>query len=68
MVEKDLYKILGVPRGAKADDIKRAYKKKSLKHHPDKNRGDPDANAKFQKIAEAIRFCYINTYTYMCAI
>jgi len=53
LTEKDLYKILGVPKGAKPDDIKKAYKKRSLKYHPDKNLGDPDAKLKFQKIAEA---------------
>lgn len=52
--EKDLYKILGVSRGAKADDIKKAYRKRSLKHHPDKNPGDPNAKEKFQRIAEAM--------------
>mmetsp|Transcript_10066 Transcript_10066/g.22616 ORF Transcript_10066/g.22616 Transcript_10066/m.22616 type:complete len:588 (+) Transcript_10066:86-1849(+) len=51
--EKDLYKILGVSRGAKQDAIKKAYRKLSLRHHPDKNPDDPDAKLKFQKIAEA---------------
>ncbi|CAE7230279.1 Dnajb5 [Symbiodinium pilosum] len=50
--EKDLYKILGVPRGAKADELKKAYRQKSLRYHPDKN-PSPDAKFKFQKITEA---------------
>eukprot|EP00929_Paragymnodinium_shiwhaense_P023403 TRINITY_DN14652_c0_g3_i1.p1 TRINITY_DN14652_c0_g3~~TRINITY_DN14652_c0_g3_i1.p1 ORF type:complete len:518 (-),score=206.30 TRINITY_DN14652_c0_g3_i1:380-1933(-) len=54
LTEKDLYKILGVPRSAKLDDIKKAYKKRSLKYHPDKNQGDPEAKEKFQRIAEAM--------------
>eukprot|EP00927_Polykrikos_kofoidii_P011721 TRINITY_DN15004_c0_g2_i1.p1 TRINITY_DN15004_c0_g2~~TRINITY_DN15004_c0_g2_i1.p1 ORF type:complete len:547 (-),score=125.39 TRINITY_DN15004_c0_g2_i1:246-1886(-) len=53
LTEKDLYKILGVPRGAKDEDIKKAYKKRALKHHPDKNQDDPNAKQKFQKISEA---------------
>merc|ERR1719460_3338138 len=51
--EKDLYKILGVPRGAKPEHIKKAYRKLSLKYHPDKNLDDPEAKPKFQRIAEA---------------
>ncbi|CAJ1379249.1 unnamed protein product [Effrenium voratum] len=47
--ETDLYRILGVSRSAKADDIKRAYRKRSLRFHPDKNPDDPDAKLKFQK-------------------
>eukprot|EP00927_Polykrikos_kofoidii_P011720 TRINITY_DN15004_c0_g1_i1.p1 TRINITY_DN15004_c0_g1~~TRINITY_DN15004_c0_g1_i1.p1 ORF type:complete len:575 (-),score=125.41 TRINITY_DN15004_c0_g1_i1:169-1821(-) len=53
LTEKDLYKILGVPRGAKNDDMKKAYKKRALKYHPDKNQDDPNAKQIFQKIAEA---------------
>lgn len=53
LAEGDLYKILGVTRGARPDDIKRAYRKRALRYHPDKNMSDPDAKLKFQKIAEA---------------
>lgn len=53
LTESDLYRILGVSRSAQADDIKRAYRKRSLRFHPDKNQCDPDAKLKFQKIAEA---------------
>lgn len=51
--ETDLYRILGVSRNAKADDIKRAYRKRSLRFHPDKNPNDKDAKLRFQKVAEA---------------
>ncbi|CAJ1342665.1 unnamed protein product [Effrenium voratum] len=50
--ETDLYKILGVPRGAKPDELKKAYRQKSLRYHPDKN-SSPDAKPIFQKITEA---------------
>jgi DnaJ family protein B protein 4 len=50
---KDFYEILGVPRNADNDAIKRAYKKLALKYHPDKNPGDPAAEQKFKEVAEA---------------
>jgi len=50
---KDYYKILGVPKSATADDIKKAYRKLAQKYHPDKNPGNPDAEAKFKDINEA---------------
>ncbi|MCX7171253.1 MAG: DnaJ domain-containing protein [Proteobacteria bacterium] len=49
---KDYYEILGVPRGATQDDIKRAYRKLARKFHPDVSKL-PDAEARFKELAEA---------------
>lgn len=54
LLEGDLYRILGVTRMAGPDDIKRAYRRRSLRYHPDKNPDDRDAKLKFQKVAEAL--------------
>ena len=54
MAEKrDYYEVLGVPKSASADEIKRAYKKLAIKYHPDKNPGDKEAENKFKEAAEA---------------
>jgi DnaJ-class molecular chaperone len=50
---KDYYKILGVSRGASADDIKKAFRKLARKYHPDVNPGDKRAEEKFKEINEA---------------
>ena len=53
MEYKDYYKILGVSRGASADDIKKAFRKLARKYHPDVNPGDKKAEEKFKEINEA---------------
>jgi molecular chaperone DnaJ len=52
-LEKDYYKTLGVAKGASADEIKKAYRKLARKYHPDANKGDAKAEAKFKEISEA---------------
>lgn len=49
----DYYEILEVPKSATADDIKKAYRKKAIQYHPDKNPGDAEAEKKFKEISEA---------------
>jgi molecular chaperone DnaJ len=51
--KRDYYEVLGIPRNASLDDIKKAYRKMALKFHPDKNREDPHAEEKFKEAAEA---------------
>ena len=50
---KDYYKILGVDKTASQDDIKKAFRKLSVKWHPDRNNGSKEAETKFKEIAEA---------------
>jgi molecular chaperone DnaJ len=50
---RDLYEVLGVGRDASSDDIKAAYRKAALRHHPDKNPGDEAAEERFKEAAEA---------------
>ncbi len=53
MSSNDYYSILGVPKGASQDEIKKAYRKLALKYHPDRNKGDKSSQEKFKEINEA---------------
>lgn len=52
-MKEDFYDILGVSKSATAAEIKKAYRKKAIAHHPDKNPGDAEAEKKFKQAAEA---------------
>ena len=53
MSKRDYYEILGVPKNAGDQQIKSAYRKLALQHHPDRNQGNKDAEEKFKEAAEA---------------
>ncbi len=53
METKDLYKVLGVSKGASQDEIRRSYRKLARKYHPDANRDDPKAEERFKEIQHA---------------
>jgi len=51
--KRDYYEVLGVGKSASADEIKKAYRKVAMQHHPDRNPGDHTAEEKFKEAAEA---------------
>ena len=52
-MSKDYYNVLGINKGASDDEIKKAYRKKAMEFHPDKNPDNPQAETKFKEAAEA---------------
>ncbi len=53
MGKRDYYEVLGVPKNVSEQDLKQAYRKLALKYHPDKNKGNPEAEEKFKEATEA---------------
>ena len=52
-MKKDFYEILGIDKSATPEQVKKAYRKKAIEYHPDKNPGDKEAEEKFKLAAEA---------------
>ena len=51
--KKDYYEVLGVAKNVNADDLKKAYRKSAMAHHPDRNPGDKKSEEKFKEATEA---------------
>ena len=52
-MKQDYYEVLGISKNATASEIKKAYRKKAVQNHPDKNPGDKESEERFKKAAEA---------------
>ena len=53
MAKRDYYEVLGIGRDASEADLKKSYRRLAMQHHPDRNEGDLDSEAKFKEAKEA---------------
>ncbi len=53
MSKRDYYEVLGIAKGASDDEIKKAFRKLAMKHHPDRNQGDKASEERFKEVKEA---------------
>ena len=53
LIKKNYYQTLGIPPNATSDEIRQAYRRAAVRHHPDKNPNDHTAEDKFKEISEA---------------
>lgn len=53
MAKRDYYEVLGLSKGASADEIKKAYRRKAKELHPDRNKDEPDSERQFKEVGEA---------------
>ena len=51
--KRDYYEVLGIDRSASSDEIRKTYRKLAMQHHPDRNQGNKEAEAKFKELSEA---------------
>ena len=53
MAKRDYYEVLGVAKDVSAKDMEASFRRLAMKYHPDRNVGDPEAEAKFKEVGEA---------------